>query len=135
MKIATLLCASPKLLCASLCLFASPALADPVFGNWKTQPGDTGAYAHVKIGPCGSNICGTITKVVGKKTGKASPVGKLIIKNMKAKGSGSYGGGTIWAPDKDKTYSSKMSLKGKTLSVSGCVAGGLLCRSQKWTRL
>jgi uncharacterized protein (DUF2147 family) len=88
---------------ASLCLLATPSLADPVFGKWKTQPGDTGAYAEVKIGPCNGKICGTITKIIGNTNGKPSPVGKYIIKNMSAKSAGSYGGGTIWAPDRDKT--------------------------------
>ncbi|WP_319530309.1 DUF2147 domain-containing protein [uncultured Cohaesibacter sp.] len=115
-------------------LMASPALAaDPVYGDWKSAPGDGGAYVHVKIGPCGSKICGKITKVVGKKN--PTSLGKSIIKNMNADGSGKYSGGTIWAPDKDKTYSSKMKLSGNKLSVSGCVAGGLICRSQTWTRL
>lgn len=126
---------SVTLFVASLFLLTSPSLADPVFGNWKTQPGDTGAYAQVKIAPCNGKICGKITKVFGKTNGKPSPVGKYIIKNMSANGTGSYSGGTIWAPDRDKTYSSKMSLKGKTLSVSGCIAGGLFCRSQKWSRM
>lgn len=114
-------------------LLASPALADPVHGNWKSAPGDDGAYIHVKISSCGGKICGKITKVVGKKN--PTSLGKSIIKNMSADGSGKYSGGTIWAPDKNKTYKSKMSLKGNKLKVSGCVAGGLICRGQTWTRL
>ncbi len=115
-------------------MVATPALADPVHGSWKSQPGDNGAYIHVKISACGAKVCGKITKVVGKKNSTA--VGRSIIKNMKSDGGGKYSGGTIWAPDKDKTYSSKMKLKGSNkLSVSGCVAGGFICRSQTWTRL
>lgn len=117
---------------AAVMLAAGPALADPVFGNWKSQPGDSGAYIHVKISACGSKVCGKITKVVGKKS---NVVGRSIIKNMKINGGGSYSGGTIWAPDKDKTYASKMELSGNKLKVSGCVAGGLICRGQTWTRL
>lgn len=117
---------------AAAMLAAGPALADPVFGNWKSQPGDGGAYIHVKISACGSKVCGKITKVVGKKS---NVVGRSIIKNMKINGGGSYSGGTIWAPDKDKTYASKMELSGNKLKVSGCVAGGLICRGQTWTRL
>lgn len=114
-------------------LMASPALADPVHGTWKSAPGDDGAYIHVKINDCGSKICGTIVKVIGKKN--PTSLGKSIIKNMTSDGGGKYSGGTIWAPDKDKTYKSKMSLNGNALKVSGCVAGGLFCRSQTWTRL
>lgn len=117
---------------AASIFMAGPALADPVFGSWKSQPGDNGAYIHVKIASCGAKVCGKITKVVG---GKTTVVGRSIIKNMKSDGGGKYSGGTIWAPDKDKTYASKMQLSGNKLKVSGCVAGGLICRSQTWTRL
>ena len=114
-------------------IFAGPALADPVHGSWKSAPGDDGAYIHVKISSCGSKICGKITKVIGND--ESTAVGKSIIKNMSSSGDGKYSGGTIWAPDKDKTYKSKMTLKGNKLKVAGCVAGGLICRSQTWTRL
>ena len=58
-----------------------------------------------------------------------------MLWDMSADGDGYYSGGKIWAPDADKTYSSKMSLSGSTLVVKGCVAGGLICRGQDWTRL
>lgn len=117
----------------SALLTGTAMAADPVFGNWKSEPGDDGAYIHVNISACGDKICGKITKVIGKEN--ATSQGKSIIKGMNADGAGKYSGGTIWAPDKDKTYKSKMSLNGNKLSVSGCIAGGLLCRSQTWTRL
>lgn len=110
---------------------AGMALAEPAAGTWKTETGDSGAYLHVKIAPCGSNVCGTITKVVNSDD--TSSVGKPIIWDMKAKGNGSYSGGKIWAPDTDKTYRSKMSLNGNALKVSGCV--GPICRGQTWKRL
>ena len=40
---------------------AGAAAADPALGMWKTEV-DDGAYAHVKMAPCGSNVCGTIVK-------------------------------------------------------------------------
>jgi uncharacterized protein (DUF2147 family) len=49
-------------------------------------------------------------------------------------GSGAYVDGQIWAPDRDKTYNATMQLTGNTLSVSGCVMGGLICRASDWTR-
>ena len=110
---------------------AAAALAEPVSGMWKTEPGDSGAFLHVEIAPCGAEICGTITKVVGSDN--QSSLGKPIIWEMKSKGKGKYSGGKIWAPDADKTYKSKMSLSGDELKVSGCV--GPFCRSQTWSRL
>ena len=60
-------------------------------------------------------------------------IGKRMIWGMQANGDGSYSGGKIWAPDRDKVYSSKMSLSGNALEVSGCVL--VVCRAQSWTRV
>ncbi|MEO0938483.1 MAG: DUF2147 domain-containing protein [Pseudomonadota bacterium] len=111
--------------------FAAGAAADPVAGTWKTETGETGGYLHVDIAPCGASICGTIAKVLGNAN--TSIVGERIIWDMQAKGNGAYSGGRIWAPDVDKTYRSKMQLRGAALKVSGCV--GPICRSQSWTRV
>ena len=46
-------------------------------------------------------------------------IGHDIILGMQIKGNGKYAGGTIWAPDTDKTYGSKMTLKGDALLVKG----------------
>ncbi|MGR3490700.1 MAG: DUF2147 domain-containing protein [Shimia sp.] len=116
---------------AALTVAASAALADPVFGTWRSEPGETGGYIHVNISQCGSQICGTITNVVGNDN--TSIVGRTIISGMKKAGGNKYSGGTIWAPDQDRTYRSKMELNGNTLRVSGCV--GPICRGQNWSRL
>ena len=120
---------------AAALMAAGAAMADPVEGVWKTQPGDDGAYGHVTISTCGSKICGVLGKGFDK-SGKAvaSPnIGKRMIWDMTANGGGSYSGGKIWAPDRDKVYNSKMELSGKSLSVSGCVL--VVCRAQNWTKL
>ncbi|MFA3918061.1 DUF2147 domain-containing protein [Ruegeria hyattellae] len=111
---------------------------DPVDGLWKTQPGDTGGYLHVSIGPCGSAVCGTIDSAFsanGDQNVNYEHLGKQMIWDMVPEGSGKYGGGKIWDPESDKTYASKMTLSGSTLEVKGCVAGGLVCRGQDWTRI
>ena len=41
---------------------AFTASADPVFGVWKTQPGNEGNYAHVEIKECDGKICGEMLK-------------------------------------------------------------------------
>lgn len=120
--------------CAALALSAGAAMADPVVGTWKTQPGDDGNYALVTIAKCGSQICGTLGKGFDSSgnTIDSPNIGRKMIWDMNADGGGSYSGGKIWAPDRDKTYKSKMSLSGNTLKVSGCVLG--ICRSQTWKR-
>ncbi len=110
---------------------AGAAFAEPAAGTWKTEVGETGGFLHVDIAPCGSSLCGTITKVVNNDN--QTIVGRQIIWDMGTDGNGKYSGGKIWAPDTDKTYRSKLRLSGNTLKVSGCV--GPICRSQNWTRL
>ncbi|UWQ92608.1 DUF2147 domain-containing protein [Aliisedimentitalea scapharcae] len=117
---------------------AGAALADPAAGTWKTEPGDTGGYLHVDVGPCGSAICGTIKTAFDKNGVEQTDYehkGKKMIWDMQADGGGSYSDGQIWAADSGKTYSSKMSLSGNALTVKGCVAGGLICRGQTWKRV
>ena len=126
-----------KLALAALVLSAGAvAAADPVEGTWRTQPGDTGGYLHVKISACGNAICGVIRKAIdsdGQAVADYEHLNKRMLWDMSAQGNGQYGGGKIWAPDRGKTYKSKMFLAGDRLEVEGCVA--VFCRGQTWTRL
>lgn len=112
---------------------AGAAVADPVSGVWKTEV-DDGAYAHITMAPCGSAICGTISKAFDANGPIASEnVGKKLVWDMQAQGGGSYKSGKIWQPSTGKVYKSKMALSGNTLKVSGCV--GPICKKQTWTRV
>lgn len=123
---------------ASVVVSASVAFADPAAGTWRTAEGEEGGHLHVSIAPCGSKICGTIQRAIDEN-GAPSPsyehLGKRLIWGMTPGGSGSYSGGKVWAPDNGKTYGAKMALNGNKLVVKGCVAGGLICRGQTWTRI
>lgn len=125
-----------QIVAAALIAVATPALAaDPVTGTFKTQPDDNGNFGHVELYECDGAICGVIRKAfngAGAEVESAN-IGKRMIWDMQSKGSGAYASGKIWAPDRDKTYNSKMELDGNTLSVSGCVL--MICRSQVWTRV
>lgn len=115
------------------------ALAGDPTGTWRTRPNDQGNYLLVTIAPCAGDaakLCGTVT---GARNAAGEPidsahVGKLMIRGMAPDGTDFWSGGTIWAPDDNETYRSKMELSGATLTVKGCVAGGLICRGQDWTR-
>jgi uncharacterized protein (DUF2147 family) len=126
-----------RLTILGLILAAGTAMADPVEGLWKTLPDDNGNFGHVKMAPCGEKICGKLVAAFDAKGAKreSDNIGKAIVWDMVPAGDGSYAEGMIWAPDRDKTYASKMTLSGDALSVSGCVMGGLICRSQEWTRV
>ncbi len=119
---------------AGLVMTAGAALADPAEGMWKTEV-DDGAYAHIKMSKCGANICGTIAKSFNASGEYNSPnKGKQLVMGMKPKGDGSYAG-KVWRPSNDKVYVGKMTVKGDKLVLKGCVAGGMICSGQTWTRI
>jgi uncharacterized protein (DUF2147 family) len=124
------------ILAAVLVMGAGAAMADPVFGTWKTKPDDNGNFGHVKIAACGATICGTLVKAFdgsGKEIDSPN-VGKKIVWDMVAYPDGLYDDGQIWSPDRDKTYNSDMTLSGDKLAVRGCVLG--ICRDGgTWTRV
>ena len=123
---------------AVLALFLSTsfAAADPIYGLWQTIPDDNGNFGHINVQDCDGTICEILVKsfdAAGKSV-ESENIGKSIIWNMKAKGSGKYGGCKIWAPDRDKTYASKLALEGDMLKVSGCVF--VICRDGgTWMRV
>ena len=119
---------------AALVMGAGMAAADPVEGIWKTET-DDGSYAHVAMTPCGDKLCGVIHRTFDSSGEYDSPnKGKVLVINMVPQGGGDYEG-RVWRPSNDKVYLGKMKLNGNTLKLSGCVAGGLLCSSQTWSRL
>lgn len=110
------------------------AMADPVNGIWKTQP-DDGHYAHIKMAPCGSAVCGKIVKTFdGETEFKSKNIGKTLVIDMVPQGGGKYEG-QVWRPSNDKIYIGKMQLSGNSLKLSGCIAGGLICSKQTWQRI
>ncbi len=127
------------LVAAALAVVPSLSFAQDVNGTWKTEPGDTGGYLHVSMRACPSDAaqtCGYILAAfdgTGAKIPDYENLGKPIVWAMNNEGGGSFRGGKIWAPDRDKTYNSKMSLSGNTLKVQGCVFG--ICRGQNWSRI
>ena len=84
---------------------------------------------------CEDLICGTLIRAFDGEGEEidSDNIGKNLVWAMKIRGNGRYRGGKIWAPDRDKTYKSKMLLDGDVLSVSGCVL--VICRDQTWTRV
>lgn len=120
---------------AALVMLVGAAAAEPVVGTWQTEPGDDGAYGHVRIYECGANLCGVLERAYDASGAQVASdtVGKRMIWDMVAEGGGAYSGGRIWAPDRDKVYRSKMALSGNRLTVSGCI--GPVCRGQTWQRI
>ena len=119
---------------AAFLMTAGALAADPALGTWQTQV-DDGAYAHVKMAPCGAAVCGTIVRTFNASGEYESPnKGKTLVIDMQPQGGGAYAG-KVWRPSNGKIYIGKMQVNGNALALSGCVAGGLLCSKQTWARV
>lgn len=111
-----------------LVLAGTPAFAGDPTGTWLR---DTGA-SHVKIAPCGSALCGTVTWIKPGAETKGK-LGQRVFFDMKPDGADAWKG-SAFNPEDGKTYSGKMSLSGSTLTTAGCTMGGMICKSSTWTR-
>ncbi|MBL4812291.1 MAG: DUF2147 domain-containing protein [Rhodobacteraceae bacterium] len=116
-----------------LIAMAGAALADPIEGLWQTEV-DDGSYALVRVSPCGAAYCGVIERTFdGTGEYQSENLGRQIIINMAPAGGTDYEG-QVWRPSNDKIYIGKITLTGDNMRLRGCVAGGLFCAAQAWTR-
>ena len=128
------------LLASILVATSTLAFAEGIDGVWRTETSDTGGHLEVTISPCdfeAAKTCGEITAAYSKDSVEPDTdyenLGKLMIKDMESEDGISFSGGTVWDPEKDKTYKSKLKLNGDDLEVEGCIA--FVCIGQDWTRV
>ena len=107
---------------------ASPSFANELSGIWLRDTGE----ARVKFDSCGDAMCGTIIWLKPSTASKAK-IGQRVFYDMKPAGANSWIGKAL-GPDSGSVYSGKLSVQGSNLSTSGCIAGGMICRSMDWTR-
>lgn len=93
--------------------------AEPIEGVWKRP--STGTLIRYSGG--GGSYCATVQG--GKNNGKS--IGCM-------KGTGGKYTGTLIDLDVNKTYKGKASVNGNSMSLKGCVAGGLICKGETWAR-
>src|SRR6266446_3357187 len=126
----------------------TPASAGDPRGNWVTESG----RAKVAIVNCGGALCGNI---VGLKepndpaTGKPKTdtnnsdaakrvrpmIGVQIVIDMKPDTIADKWKGQVYNAEDGKTYSGSITLvNATTLNLQGCALGGLICKTQTWTR-
>ena len=121
--------------------------ADPT-GVWLTQTGTS----RIRVADCGGALCGTIVWLqepndpetkkpkVDKNNSDAARrsrplMGVQIMLGMKPAGDGKWTGQVYNAED-GKTYSGNLTFSGgNSLQLQGCALGGLVCKSQTWTKV
>lgn len=96
-------------------------------GTWLVAERD----ARVRIDSCGEALCGWIAWMKGPTS--FAKVGQRVLWDMRSNGDGVWTG-KAFDPRDGKTYSGKLTVSGNSLTMTGCVLGGLFCRSQSWAR-
>ncbi|MGU9980581.1 DUF2147 domain-containing protein [Phreatobacter sp. HK31-P] len=130
---------TPLATAALLAALSLPALAQSPIGTFASQSGDT----RVHFADCGGQICGTIISVRGNTRDEKNENAALRSRNlvgvrmitMRPNGANAWQG-TLYNFQDGKTYNGRMTMPAaNAMSLSGCVLGGLVCRSQTWTRV
>lgn len=106
-------------LAAGIAFTTTAIAAEPIVGTWKRPNGTLIRYANAG----GDKYCGTV--MTGEYKGKS--IGCM-------NGSGSSYKGKVNKLDEGKTYTGKATVNGGTLSLAGCVLGGLVCKSENLRR-
>ncbi|MCB2094808.1 MAG: DUF2147 domain-containing protein [Rhodobacteraceae bacterium] len=117
------------------CLSGAAARPDPILGLWRVEPDFKGQVGEVAIRMCEEAFCGRVVHVVDR-TGApvvTRSMGRDLFWGLQAQGNGSYGGGRVWVPLRDKVYAAKARLEGDRLRVLGCL--GAICDGQTWVRI
>ncbi len=139
--------AAAALVLAVAGMTAAPARAADPLGTWYTADRES----QVRITNCGGALCGALVwlkepndPATGRpKTDKNNAdasrqnrplIGTPIVLGMKPSGPNQWSGSVYNAQD-GKTYSGSFTLTGdSTAELKGCALGGLICKSQTWTR-
>jgi uncharacterized protein (DUF2147 family) len=113
-----------------LALSASPAAAsaDDIFGTWLRGDG----AAHVRMAPCGKQICATNIWIKDPAT-QGEKTGDKLVFTIKPQGDEWVGSG--YDPQRHLNLSATLKASGDAMTTTGCVLGGLICRRTKWTRM
>jgi len=112
-----------------------------------SAPGETieGYWLHpdgaiiIRVDSCGDAYCGTVTWATDRakldaRTSVDSLVGAQLLSGFHQNSSGVWKG-QIYIPDQDMHVSGRLQpLDFNRLKLSGCTFGGLLCKTQVWTR-
>ena len=119
----------------AILLAAASPTSTPIEGYWM-HPEKT---VIIRLEPCGELVCGTVTWATERaqrdaRKGVDRLIGARLLTDFRARREGLWKG-KIFVPDYDLHVSGKIEpLDRDRLKVSGCTLGGLLCRTQVWTR-
>ncbi len=124
---ATLSILAGAMLCGAMlggAMLAGAAHAASPNGTWLRSNG-----AHVEVFDCGGGLGMKVTK-----SPDAAKLGKQILCGAKNTAADRWEGSLLNLED-GQTYKGIVELKDGKLSLSGCVLGGIVCKTDTWLRV
>ncbi|MEE2525732.1 DUF2147 domain-containing protein [Hyphobacterium sp. HN65] len=117
-------------------LTAAPAMAqdvtDQALGRWHRVNQDW----IVEFAMCGEYLCGEIVEGEGvdENTGE-SVIGIQMLFNLERHDDDQWRG-RMYNPEDGNEYQGRVTILGENeIRMSGCIIGGLICRSEEWPRV
>ncbi|QDK35731.1 DUF2147 domain-containing protein (plasmid) [Sphingomonas sp. IC081] len=115
---------------------ASLSATGTSFGTWSNPQGSV----HVRVEPCGSEMCGVViwandkAKADARRGGTDPLIGSALFRGFVQERPGVWRG-RVFVPDIGKTFSGTISvIDDDHVRGAGCLVGRIGCRSQIWTR-
>lgn len=111
--------------------------AGQLSGVWR-NPKNT---VHVRIQPCGGNVCGTVAwasreaQEGARRAGTPNLIGAQLFREFRRQDDSRWSG-RVFVPDMNRTFSGSVSLQNRdAVEVRGCLIGRFICKSQTWVRV
>jgi len=111
------------------------AAAEPILGEWRSEPDAKGQTGVIEVVPCGAGYCGTIVRAhdSGGNPVTTPNVGRRIVSDMRPADDGSYAG-HVYVPVMGAEFPATVLVAGGRMQVKGCNRLGI-CMSQTLERL
>jgi uncharacterized protein (DUF2147 family) len=116
---------------------AAPASAQALEGQWTNYKKNV----VVQVERCGPAYCGRVVRASEKAKDKArrggtpNLIGTQILTGLRPIGDGKFRGQAFVPKRNLHATATVRQLSDDVMQVQGCVFGGLLCDSEKWTRV
>lgn len=116
------------------------AIAPEAIGVWVNPRGSVKVQTGTCPGDHPDNLCGWVVwaapqaEADARDGGAARLIGTELLRGYRVAGPGLYRG-VVYVPDMGRTFYSTIEQRGADhLKISGCILGGLICKSQDWRR-
>lgn len=123
-----------------LALLCAPSFAADPTGVWLRASGSS----KIRIDSCGKALCGTVVWEKSPRKDIYNPdparrddpiTGRRILLGMAPTGTADQWKGEVYNAEDGKTYTGFVTIQADgQLKLQGCVLGGLICKSDVWSR-